>query len=126
METTLANTIERHEEVVEQLEYALKISKNTLVSHGWIVVYPDDISRAYSFDVVPHETEKGRYRATNPTPGNAHKVNRFTKQDAHTVASNCRDGNGNSLQAIFWKDAAEEAVRRNKDLLKMLEAAALT
>lgn len=92
---------------IEAVDFSLNLSRNSIVSHGWIVTCGKDITTAYSFDTEPvTENGKRRYQTTNCQWGQPHKVSRWTKEDAHTIAASYANGNG-KMQAVHWIDAAE-------------------
>lgn len=86
----------------------------TIASHNWIVI--DDFG-PLTFTLRP---EGGKHRATCTGHGCAHKVNRFTREDAERLAAAC------DARAAFWADAAREeaaTLRRHIATLEALSAA---
>ncbi len=82
----------------------------TIASHNWIVV--DDFG-PLKFQLTP---EGGKHRATCTGHGSAHKVNRFTKEDAEHLAHAC------NARAAFWADAALEEAAALRSHIATLEA----
>jgi hypothetical protein len=83
----------------------------TVASHNWIVV--DDFG-PMTFTLT---LEGGKHRATCTGHGRAHKVNRFTREDAERLAQAC------NARAVFWRDAAEAEAATLRGHIATLEAA---
>ncbi|MGS4947787.1 hypothetical protein ACVDG3_20110 [Meridianimarinicoccus sp. RP-17] len=83
----------------------------TIASHNWIVV--DDFG-PLRFTLTP---EGGKHRATCTGHGRAHRVNRFTREDAERLAQAC------NARAMFWREAAEAEAATLRDHIATLEAA---
>ena len=83
----------------------------TIASHNWIVI--DDFG-PLTFTLTP---EGGKQRATCTGHGSAHKVNRFTREDAERLAAAC------NARAAFWADAAHEEAATLRRHIAALEAA---
>lgn len=84
----------------------------TVASHNWIVV--DDFG-PMTFKVT---AEGKAHRATCDGHGSAHKVNRFTREDAERLALACK------ARVAFWADAAREEAETLRCHIATLEAAA--
>jgi len=82
----------------------------TIASHNWIVI--DDFW-PMTFTLTP---DGGKHRATCTGHGRAHKVNRFTREDAEHLARAC------NARAAFWADAAREEAATLRSHLATLEA----
>ena len=82
----------------------------TIASHNWIVI--DDFG-PLTFTLTP---EGKKHRATCTGHGSAHKVNRFTRQDAERLAAAC------NARAAFWADAAREEATTLRNHIAALEA----
>lgn len=82
----------------------------TIASHNWIII--DDFG-PLSFTLTP---EGGKHLATCTGHGQAHKVNRFTQQDAEHLARAC------NARAAFWADAAREEATTLRNHIATLEA----
>ena len=82
----------------------------TIASHNWIVI--DDFG-PLTFTLTP---EGGKHRATCTGHGSAHKVNRFTREDAERLAAAC------NASAAFWADAAREEAAALRSHIATLEA----
>jgi hypothetical protein len=82
-----------------------------VAAQNWIVV--DDFG-PMTFTLTP---EGGKHRATCTGHGHAHKVNRFTRDDAERLAQAC------SARAVFWRDAAEAEATTLRGHIATLEAA---
>jgi hypothetical protein len=82
----------------------------TIASHNWIVI--DDFG-PLTFALAP---EGDKHRATCTGHGRAHKVNRFTQQDAEHLARAC------NARAAFWADAAREEAATLRSHIATLEA----
>ena len=82
----------------------------TIASHNWIVI--DDFG-PLTFTLTP---EGGKHRATCTGHGSAHKVNRFTREDAERLAAAC------NARAAFWADAACEEAATLRNLIAALQA----
>lgn len=85
----------------------------TIASHNWVVL--DDFG-PMTFTVTPEGTQ---HRATCTGHGSAHKVNRFTRDDAKRLARAC------NARAIFWVDAARDEAETLRNHIAMLESADL-
>jgi hypothetical protein len=83
----------------------------TIAAQNWIVV--DDFG-PLRFTLTP---EGKRHRATCTGHGRAHKVNRFTREDAERLAQAC------DARAVFWRDAAEAEAATLRGHIATLEAA---
>ena len=81
----------------------------TIASHNWIIM--DDFG-PLTFTLAP---EGGKHRATCTGHGRAHKVNRFTQQDAEHLARACK------ARAAFWADAARELRQVRSDALECFD-----
>ena len=84
---------------------------NTIALHNWIVI--DDFG-PLTFTLRP---EGKKHRATCSGHGSAHKVNRFTREDAQRLAIAC------NARAVFWADAAREEAATLRQHIATLEAA---
>lgn len=82
----------------------------TIASHNWIVI--DDFG-PLTFTLTP---EAKKHRATCTGLGRAHKVNRFTREDAEHLARAC------NARAAFWADAAREEAATLRSHIATLEA----
>ncbi len=115
MSTATAALIANFRSVAEEIEARLAPSAcATIASHNWIVI---DEFGPLTFKLAP---EGKKHRATCMGHGSAHKVNRFTREDAERLAAAC------NARAAFWADAAlEEAValRSHITTLEALTAA---
>jgi hypothetical protein len=112
MTSTAATLIADFRAAAEEIEARLAPSACAMIaSHNWIVI--DDFG-PLTFTLTP---EGKKHRATCTGHGRAHKVNRFTREDAEHLARACK------ARAAFWADAArgEAAVLRRQ--IAMLEAA---
>lgn len=83
----------------------------TIAAQNWIVV--DDFG-PMTFTLTP---EGKRHRATCTGHGRAHRVNRFTRDDAERLARAC------DARAVFWRDAAEAEAATLRGHIATLEAA---
>ena len=83
----------------------------TIASHNWIVL--DDFG-PLTFTLTP---EGKKHRATCTGHGRAHKVNRFTREDAERLAAAC------NARAAFWADAARAEAATLRGHIATLEAA---
>jgi hypothetical protein len=83
----------------------------TIAAHNWIII--DDFG-PLTFTLTP---EGKTHRATCTGHGAAHKVNRFTREDAQRLARAC------NARAAFWRDAARDEVATLRSHIATLEAA---
>lgn len=83
----------------------------TIASHNWIVI---DYFGPLTFTLTP---EGKKHRATCSGHGSAHKVNRFTREDAERLATAC------NARIAFWADAAHEEAATLRQHIATLEAA---
>lgn len=83
----------------------------TIASHNWIVI--DDFG-PLTFTLTP---EGKKHRATCSGHGSAHKVNRFTREDAERLATAC------NARAVFWADAAREEATTLRKHIETIETA---
>ena len=83
----------------------------TIAAQNWIVI--DDFG-PLTFTLTP---EGGKHRATCTGRGRAHKVNRFTREDAERLARAC------NARATFWADAARAEAATLRRHIATLEAA---
>lgn len=97
MKNTLNDLIERFTTRANEIERAVAATGcSTVASHNWIVV--DDFG-ALKFKLTPEGKKK---RAVCTGHSGAHKVNRFTREDAQRLAKAC------DARAVFWEEAAKE------------------
>ena len=97
MNDAIKNLIDQFTTRADEIERAIAPTGCAVVaSHNWIVV--DDFG-AMTFELTPEGKKK---RAVCNGHGSAHKVNRFTSEDAQRLARAC------DARAVFWKDAAKE------------------
>lgn len=82
----------------------------TIAAQNWIVI--DDFG-PLTFTLTP---EGGKHRATCTGHGSAHKVNRFTREDADRLAAAC------NARAAFWADVAREEAATLRGYTATLEA----
>jgi hypothetical protein len=82
----------------------------TIAAHNWIVI--DDFG-PLTFTLTP---EGGNRRAACTGHGSAHKVNRFTREDAERLAAAC------NARAAFWADAARTEAKTLRSHIAALEA----
>ena len=82
----------------------------TIASHNRIVI--DDFG-PLTFTLTP---EGKKHRATCTGHGRAHKVNRFTREDAEHLARAC------NARVAFWADAAREEAATLRRHIAALEA----
>ena len=112
MSTSTATLIANFRTTAEEIEARLAPSACTVIaSHNWIVI--DDFG-PLTFTVTP---EGKKHRATCAGHGRAHKVNRFTREDAERLAAAC------NARAAFWADAAREEAATLRRHIATLEAA---
>ena len=83
----------------------------TIASHNWIII--DDFG-PLTFTLTP---EGKKHRAICTGHGSAHKVNRFTRQDAERLAVAC------NARSAFWADAARKEAAKLRSHIATLEAA---
>jgi hypothetical protein len=105
--TLIANFCSRADEIDRLLA---PTGCTTISSHNWIVI--DDFG-PLTFTLTP---EGGKHRATCTGHGSAHKVNRFTREDAERLAAACK------ARAAFWTDAAREEAATLRSHIAALEA----
>jgi hypothetical protein len=111
MSNPTATLIADFRAAAEEIEARLASSAcATIASHNWIVI--DDFG-PLKFELTP---EDGKHRATCTGHGRAHKVNRFTREDAERLAAAC------NARAAFWADAAREEAATLRNHLAALEA----
>lgn len=84
----------------------------TLTSHNWIVI--DEYELALDFTVTPEG--RGQHRATVTGKRSAHKVSRFTQDNAETLAAAL---NG---RAVLWMDAARKEAEQLRQHIATIEA----
>lgn len=82
----------------------------TIAAQNWIVI--DDFG-PLTFTLTP---EGGKHRATCTSHGCAHKVNRFTREDAERLAAAC------NARAACWADAAREEAAKLRSHIAALDA----
>ena len=123
---TFADMFAKNAARLEKLETALarEAASNSLVSHSWVVVMP--LLGCMKFDLTPiRENGRTRYETSNPQPaGSADVANRYTKEDAKTLAADIRNGAGEYGRAMHWTDAALAEIAGLKDVQEMLAQAA--
>ena len=111
MTNTAATLIADFRAAAEEIEACLAPSACTVIaSHNWIVI--DDFG-PLSFTVTP---EGKKHRVTCTGHGRAHRVNRFTREDAEHLARAC------NARAAFWADAAREEATTLRSHIATLEA----
>ena len=81
-----------------------------IASHSWIVI---DEFGPLSFTLTP---DGKKHRATCTGHGRAHRVNRFTREDAERLAGAC------NARAAFWADAARAEAATLRRHIATLEA----
>src|SRR6056297_947837 len=112
MSTSTDTLIADFRATAEEIEARLEASACAVIaSHNWIVI--DDFG-PLTFTVTP---EGKKHRATCTGYGRAHKVNRFTREDAERLAAAC------NARAAFWADAAREEAATLRRHIASLEAA---
>ncbi len=112
MTTTAATLIADFRAAAEEIEARLAPSPCvTIASHNWIVI--DDFG-PLTFTLT---SEGRKHRATCTGHGRAHKVNRFTREDAECLACAC------NARVAFWADAAREEAATLRSHIATLEAA---
>jgi hypothetical protein len=95
----------------EEIEARLTSSAcATIALHNCIVI--DDFG-PLTFTLTP---EGGKHRATCTGHCPAHKVNRFTREDAEHLATAC------NARAAFWADAAREEAATLRGHIATIEA----
>ena len=110
MTTTAATLIADFRAAAEEIEARIAPSAcATIASHNWIVI--DDFG-PLTFTLTP---EDKKHRATCTGHGRAHKVNRFTREDAERLARAC------NARAAFWADAALEEAATLRSHIATLE-----
>lgn len=112
-----AAEVAKYQALIKEIEFSLSLGKNSLVSHAWIVVDSKSIETAYEFDLeaIPGTNRK---RAVNARWAQPHKVGRYTKEDARTLAAACENGNG-QCAFVHWRDAAEAYLATTRQVLEM-------
>lgn len=111
MTNTAATLITDFRAAADEIEARLAPSAcATIASHNWIVI---DEFGPLTFTLTH---EGGKHRATCTGHGRAHKVNRFTQQDAELLARAC------NARAAFWADAAREEADSLRRHIATLEA----
>ena len=112
MTNPAANLIADFRATADEIESILAPSGcTTIAAHNWIVI--DDFA-PMAFTLTP---EGDKHRATCTGHGRAHKVNRFTQQDAERLADAC------NARAAFWADAAHAEAATLRRHIATLEAA---
>jgi hypothetical protein len=112
MSTSTDTLIADFRAAAEEIEARLAPSACAVIaSHNWIVI---DEFGPLTFTVTP---EGKKHRATCTGHGRAHRVNRFTREDAERLAAAC------SARAAFWADAAREEAVTLRSHIVTLEAA---
>jgi hypothetical protein len=112
MTTIAATLIADFRAAAEEIEARLAPSACAMIaSHNWIVI--DDFG-PLTFTLTP---EGKKHCATCTGHGRAHKVNRFTREDAEHLARACK------ARATFWADAAREEAAMLRRHIATLEAA---
>ena len=111
MSNPTATLIADFRAAAEEIEARLAPSAcATIASHNWIVI--DDFG-PLKFELTREGTAT---RATCTGHGRAHKVNRFTREDAERLAAAC------NARAVFWADAALEEAAALRSHIATLEA----
>jgi hypothetical protein len=111
MSNATATLIADFRSAAEEIEARLAPSAcATIASHNWIVI--DDFG-PLNFTLTP---EGKKHRATCTGHGRAHKVNRFTREDAERLAAAC------NARAAFWADAAREEAATLRNHIAALQA----
>ena len=111
MTNPAASLIANFRSAAEEIEARLAPGACAMIaSHNWIVI--DDFG-PLTFTLTP---EGRKHRATCTGHGRAHKVNRFTQQDAEHLARAC------DARAAFWADAAREEAATLRRHIATLEA----
>jgi hypothetical protein len=112
MTPTAATLIADFRAAAEEIEARLAPSACAMIaSHNWIVI--DDFG-PLTFTLT---SEGKQHRATCTGHGRAHKVNRFTREDAEHLARACK------ARATFWVDAARDEAATLRCHIATLEAA---
>jgi hypothetical protein len=111
MSNPTATLIADFRAAAEEIEARLAPSACAMIaSHNWIVI--DDFG-ALTFALAP---EGKKHCATCTGHGSAHKVNRFTREDAERLAVAC------NACAAFWADAAREEAATLRNHIAALQA----
>lgn len=111
MTDATATLIADFRSTAEEIEARLAPSAcATIASHNWIVI--DDFG-PLTFTLAP---EDKKHRATCTGHGSAHKVNRFTREDAERLAAAC------NARAALWADAAREEAAALRSHIATLDA----
>jgi len=111
MTKTAATLIVDFRAAAEEIDSCLAPSACAVISsHNWIVI---DYFGPLSFTLTP---EGKKHRATCTGHGRAHRVNRFTREDAEHLARAC------NARAAFWADAAREEATTLRSHVAALEA----
>src|SRR6056297_3592475 len=111
MSTSTDTLIADFRATAEEIEARLEASACAVISsHNWIVI---DYFGPLSFTLTP---EGKKHRATCTGHGRAHRVNRFTREDAEHLARAC------NARAAFWADAAREEATTLRSHVATLEA----
>jgi hypothetical protein len=111
MTNTAKTLIADFRAAAKEIEVSLAPSACAVIaSHNWIVI--DDFGPV-TFTVTP---EGKKHRATCTGHGRAHRVNRFTREDAERLAAAC------NARAAFWADAAHEEAATLRSHIAALDA----
>lgn len=111
MTNTTATLIADFRASAEEIEAHLAPSAYAVIaSHNWIVI--DDFG-PLTFTLTP---EGKKHRATCTGHGRAHRVNRFTREDAERLAAAC------NARAAFWADTAREEAATLRSHIAALDA----
>ncbi len=112
MNTTVSTLIADFRAAADEIEAVLAPSAcATVASHNWIVIGEFG---PMTFTLAP---EGRNHRATCTGHCHAHKVNRFTREDAERLAR------AYNARATFWADAAREEAATLRSHVTALEAA---
>ena len=112
MTTPTDTLIAEFRAAADEIDAALAPSACAIVAaQNWIVI--DDFG-PLTFTVTP---EGKTHRATCTGHGRAHRVNRFTQEDAQRLADAC------NARAAFWADAAREEAATLRRHIALLESA---
>ena len=102
---------------------ALDSLRNTLVSHGWIVVIrsPSLVEGRPDTLTATEFTVEGR-KVTAPRFSSVLRCNRFTREDAEAIAPGVYNGAGSKGEAMHVTDALRHQIATLEDILATLAA----
>lgn len=112
-----AQLIADQSQFVADCRARLESYSRVIMGQAWVVV-PQGLMNCLSFDIDSNRV------ASNPRVVSVLNAHMFGREDAESLAANCRNGRGEPARAMHIRDMLEQCIASSERLIGMLNRAA--